>query len=80
MKEGIRFRKFEEGLAVFHTKEGNIKLSKEQVRERRDDVLQTRRKKGTCSEAEEYKFALDRWPGTELGERLRKLAPRMYKK
>ena len=77
----LRLQYFKGNDAVFSTGVGKdtVTLHKEDVLRKRDLARKAWKHESICSQAEEYKFALDRWPDTKLGQRLRKFAPTMYK-
>lgn len=66
----IRFRRFEDEIAVFEINGTPTRLSKKAAQSLHDKNKLNCGKKGTCPDTEQTKFALDRWPGTDLDKRI----------
>ncbi len=63
----VRFRGFTQGSQAIFLIDGQEKaIAQDELRRRRTELIRGHVRKGTCPEAEEYKFALERWPGTKL--------------
>jgi hypothetical protein len=69
----IRFRRFEGVLAIFEIAGESTRLTKKDTLALHNKNKHICGAKGTCPDAEQTKFALDRWPDTALAERIRKL-------
>jgi hypothetical protein len=69
----IRFKRFKANRAAEFEIDGQLKnLTLAETRKLRTAYLSQSALKGTSPPAEEIKFALDRWPGTELHKRIYK--------
>lgn len=68
----IRFRRFERGTAIFEVNGELTELTKKKTLVLHDKNKRLCGIKGTCPDTEQTKFALDRWPGTNLAKQLAK--------
>lgn len=68
----LRFKQFKGDTALFVLDGKLVEFSKKMTQALHDTNKRQCGKKGTCPDTEQTKFALDRWPGTELAKKIAK--------